>query len=363
MRPSGRRVGLRPVNGRVARALVVAAALVMVTCGSPGPTEGPSATAPVVASGPVQDPAVSSSPAATGADEDAIAYAISQRKVFGLRSNEAWVRQVAADPRARIQLLDFLMLPEEETEFERRQTDFEQLAQAVNAYAAGHPDEFGGVWIDQPRHTVVAAWTANPELHRIAILATLGTSGPLETKLVRYTEQELNALTDRLFAEREWYRSIDAAPMAGGAMIMDNRVELQISSANPQAPALIRAHFGVGPDMLEIMADGTGIALQPRGTLVIRVLTADGKAPGKTAIEPSWTPDRPDGRECGEFVGYLIPPDGVLTIGCAPGGWTVTLQVRAGEGWRSVGSGHVVVPPGGRAEVTITLDEGADVRP
>jgi hypothetical protein len=354
---------LIPVSGRIVRPLLVVAAMLVVGCGSPGPTGVSSSAAPVVASAPAPDPATAPSPVASDANEAAIAHAISQRQTFGLRSDEAWVRQVAADPRARIGLLDFLMLPEEEAEFETRQTDLEQLAQAVTRYAADHPAEFGGVWLDQPRHTVVAAWTANPELHRIAVLASLGTSGPLEARLVRYTERELNALTDRLFADREWYRTIDAAPMAGGAMIMDNRVDLQISSANPQAPALIRAHFGVGPAMLAITSDGTGIALQPRGTLVITVVTAEGKAPGKSDIEPSWTPDRPDGRECGEFVGYTIPPDGVLSIACAPGGWTVTLQVRAGDGWKTAGTGHVVVPAGGTANVRITLDKGAVINP
>lgn len=343
--------------------LVVLVAALLLAGGCAAPDGSPS----VSAEGGAPPGPASAGPGATGPvaapDEEAIAYAISQRKVFGLRSDEAWVRQVAADPRARTQLLDFPMLPEEEAEFEKRQSDFEQIAMAVNDYAASRLDEFGGVWIDQERHTVVAAWTRNPGLHRIAILAGLRTAGPLEARLVRYTVKELNALTDRLFADREWYRTIDAAPMSGGAMIMDNRVELQISSANPNAPALILAHFGVGPDMLAVSSDGTGIRLQPRGTLVIRVVTAEGKAPGENGIEPSWTPDRPDGRECGEFVGYLIPPDGVLSIECAPGGWTVTLQVRDGDGWKPVGSGHVVVPPGGRAEVTITLDKDAAIRP
>ena len=113
-----------------------------------------------------------------GADEAAIAYAIGQRKTFGLRSDEAWVRQMAADPRARTQLLDFPMLPEEEAEFQARQTSLERTAQVVAEYGASHHDEFDGGWVDQARHTVVAAWTASLDLHRVAILAQLAARAP-----------------------------------------------------------------------------------------------------------------------------------------------------------------------------------------
>ncbi len=355
-------VGEMPVPGRRAlvRSLVAslsAAALLVTACG-PTPSAAPSVAVA---------PAVTASAPAAGSDaqpaDEAIAYAISQRRQFGLRSDEAWVRQVAVDPRARTQLLDFPMLPEEEAEFQARQTDFETIAAAVNAYAADKADEFGGVWIDQERHTVVAAWTRNPDLHRLAILAQIRGPGPLEVRLVRYTELELNTLTDRLFADRDWYATIDATPMSGGAFIMDNRVELQISSANPQAPALIAAHFGVPPDMLGITSDGTGIQLEERGTVDLAIVTADGKAPGKNDLDVTWSPDRPDGRDCGNMTGIIVPPDGALSIPCAPGGWTFTIQTRAGDAWTPVGTGHVVVPSGKTVELRITLDPGARPNP
>jgi hypothetical protein len=349
-----------------ATGLALVALLLVASCGtaptpspSPASTSLPSGAAPPAVAGA----APGSASLAPSADEEAIAYAISQRKTFGLRADEAWVRQVAADPRARIQLLDFLMLPEEEEAFEARQTDLEQLAQAVTEYGARHAGEFGGVWLDQARHTVVAAWTRNPEIHRIAILAGLRSAGPLEMRLVRYPERDLNALTDRLFADREWYRTIDATPMSGGAMIMDNRVELQISSANPQAPALIAAHFGSPPDMLKVMSDGTGIQLEERGTVNLAIVTADGKAPGRNGLDVTWSPARPDGRDCGNMTGVVVPEDGTLSIPCAPGGWTFEIQARAGEAWTPVGSGHVVVPSGGTVKLTITLDKGANLNP
>ncbi len=355
------------MNRKIARPWVglVVAAVMVAACGSspspsPSSTSLPSRAAPPAVTSAAPGGAGSPEPAL---DEAAIAYAISQRQQFGLRSDEAWVRQVAADPRARMQLLDFLMLPEEEAEFEQRQTDFETLALAITEYGAKHQDEFGGVWIDQQGHTVVAAWTRNADLHRLAILASLRTAGPLEVRLVRYTERELNALTERLFADRDWYATIDATPMSGGAFIMDNRVELQISSANPQAPALISAHFGVPPDMLRVTSDGTGIQLEERGTVNLAIVTADGKAPGLNGLDVTWSPDRPDGRDCGNMTGIVVPPDGVLSIPCAPGGWTIAIQARAGDAWTPVGTGHVVVPSGGNVTLTITLDKGVNLNP
>jgi hypothetical protein len=350
------------MTGRIERlAIAVAVLLAVGGCGStPSPTASDPAGTPAV------DGSASAAAAGVGAPiEEDIAHAMSQRKLFGLRSDEAWVRQIAADPRARTQLLDFPMLPEEETEFEARQSSYESVAAAVNAYAADHRAEFGGVWIDQPRHTVVAAWTANPELHRLGILASLRAAGPLEVRLVRYTEQQLTDLTDRLFMDRGWYATIPAAPLGGGADTMNNRVDFEISSANPQAAVLILAHYGVGPDVLHISSDGTGIRLQPRGKIEGRVTTADGKEPGENQLMLNWSSDRPaaGAGDCGDMVGYGVAPDGAFELPCAPGGWTITVQASSGDGWVDVGSGHAVVPAGGTVKLMITLEKGAKLNP
>ncbi|MEI7742451.1 MAG: hypothetical protein WCK58_01740, partial [Chloroflexota bacterium] len=234
--------------------LFAAAALVAVTF--PFATFGDPMLERVTAVPAVSDAAPA--PAATATLEPDIAYAISQRQQFGLRSDEAWVRSVAADPRSRMNLLDFLMLPEEEAEFSARTQSYETVAAAVDAYAAGHRDEFGGVWIDQERHTVVAAWTANAELHRLAILASIGAAGPLAARTVRYPEARLRALQDRMTGDRDWLAEIPAVMTMSSVDIMANTAELGISSANPAAAALILAHDGVPADMLRVTSDGRG---------------------------------------------------------------------------------------------------------
>ena len=356
-----RGVGSMQIDRRGIAALALAAGLVSAGCGSaPTPSGGTPAPAPSGVVGASADPGAS----LPGDLPDDIVHAISQREVFGLRSDVEWVTRVAADPRARVELLDFPMLPEEEAEFQARQTSFDEVAKAVNEYAATHPDQFGGVWIDQERHTVVAAWTGGAEIHRLAILASLGKAAPLEARTVRYAERQLNALQERFAADREWLGTIPAAMVWSSTDVMHNRVEFGISSANPQAAALILARYGVAADMLAVQSDGTGIQLQPRGTVNGTVVLGDGSAPGDNGWNLSWTADRGQGGgDCGEMVGYGVGPDGAFTIDCAPGGWTFRVQAQAGDGWVDVGTGHVVVESGKPSAVRIVVDPEAAPSP
>ena len=300
---------------------------------------------------------MSAMPGATDASpEPDIAYAIAQRRVFGLRADEDWVRQVAADPTARIFLLDFPMTPEEERELESRTTDFEQTAQAVQEYGDQHPATFGGVWVDQAGQTVVAAWTQDAELQRIAILASMGRFAPVEARTVRYAVRDLAELQGRIDGDMDWLRTIPAVFLGSGQMIMDNRVELWVSSAAPDAEARIMEHFGVGADMLKVTSDGTGIALQERGTVNVHVVDAKGRDATDLDWNVEWTPDRPGGGDCGEMVGIAIPDDGRFDLACAPGGWTIAIQERGGDtGWTDIGTGHVVVPEGGNVDLEIRV--------
>jgi hypothetical protein len=265
------------------RAVLLVIALLATACsGTPAATQSPVAGTV----GPAVDPSA-------GASLDpAITYAISQRKQFGLRSDLAWVLAVAADPRARINMLDFLMLPEEEAAFSQRQSDYDTVIAAVLAYAAGREAVFGGDYIDQVNHTVVALWTLDPQLHRLAILAQLRTSGPLAVRQVKYSEKQLRDLQDRIMSDVDWMRGIGAQAMGVGADIIANATSLSISSANAAAPGQIRTHYGVPADMLKIDSDGTGIMLQPRGTIEGTVKTSDGKAPGENRLDLWWQPSR-----------------------------------------------------------------------
>ena len=340
----------------LAAATIIAALAALAAC-APAPGREPStASATPGPSGKVETP-IARSPGAEGASLDPeIAHAIDQRRQFGLRADLEWVLQVAADPRATMDPLDFLMLPEEAAEFQKRQATLEGMALAVQAYGDAHASEFGGVWIDQEHHTVVSAWTANPAFHRVAILTGIGKAGPLDVRQVRYSEAELRELQDRMTDARGWLATIPAAMTFSSVDVMTNRAELGISSANPQAAALIQAHFGVPPDKLRVTSDGTGILLKPRGTVHGRVVTQGGDAPGRNDWMLNWSSDGPTGGDCGEMVGYGVPPDGTFELPCAPGGWTIAVDAPVADGWAPIGSAHVLVPAGGDVDFTIAVD-------
>jgi hypothetical protein len=322
-------------------------------------SDPPASTAvPSTAPSPSLDPAASLDPE--------IAHAISQRQTFGLRADLEWVLAVAADPGARTFLLDFPMTRAEEAEFEARTAAYDRVAAAVTRYAEGREEEFGGVWIDQQRHLVVAAWTANAELHRLGIFGQLGGNGPLQVVTVRYPEAFLRGITDRIVADRAWLETIDATFESGGADIMANVAELSISSANPDAARLIAAHYGVPADALRVVSDGTGILLRERGTVHGVVRLPDGSAPGDRMWDLRWAPDRPVGSgDCGSEVGFGIGGDGTFELPCAPGGWTLTVHafVEGQDGSVPIGSSHVVVPEGGDVDVTIVADPAVAAAP
>ena len=166
------------------------------------------------------------------------------------------------------------------------------------------------------------------------------------------------AMKDRIVADRNWMRTIDAAFMAGGVDEAHNRIAVEISSANPAAAALLAARYGLTPDELRVTSDGTGIQLQPRGTVRGRIVRADGTPPGDNGFDLAWTSDHPGSGagECGSEVGMGVAADGRFVLPCAPGGWTIRVQVDGPNGWQDIGHRHVVVPPGLAVDVVICLD-------
>ena len=279
-----------------------------------------------------------------------IAYAIHQRETFGLRSDLAWVEQVAADPTARTFMLDIPLTPDEEQWMEARQASYDEVVAAVDGYASTVPDEYGGLYIDQPHSRVMALFTGHLELHRQAILDRLGKAGPLAVQQVAYTERELRALQDRISADWDWLKSIDARATGVGVYTMENRVVLSISSTNPDAPALVLAHYGLPASELRVSSDGTGIALMPQGWVDVSVKVAQ----GESAPPSGWTVDMiGDGPgSWGGEVGWGVQPGMTAKVPATVGGWTVKLL---DDSQKVVASGHVTIVAGKHVALVLTV--------
>lgn len=147
-----------------------------------------------------------------------------------------------------------------------------------------------------------------------------------------------------------------------GASITDNVVSVDISSANPNAAAIIVGHYGAPAGMIRVQSDGTGAALLPWGKVTGRVLTADGRAPGLNNLALSnGSPQDPPGSCGGGDIGYGVGPEGSIEFPCQAGRRTIQVQASIADGeWRTVASVVVDVPAGGTVVVEIRLPAGFD---
>ncbi|HEX5149605.1 MAG TPA: hypothetical protein VFW02_11020, partial [Candidatus Limnocylindrales bacterium] len=101
-------------------------------------------------------------------------HTVELRRAMGLRSDLEWIAAVAADPRASTYALAIPLLPEEEADVTARTEEADAVAEVVTAYAASHPEEFGGIYIDHAsRAGVVTLWTGHLAEHEAAIRAQL----------------------------------------------------------------------------------------------------------------------------------------------------------------------------------------------
>lgn len=310
------------------------ATLLVAACTGPGPA-GPSPSMAGAAPTTATPASEAASPAPLPSD---IAYAVAQRQRFGLRSDVAWVKQVASDPTARMGMLDIPLTPAEEQWFGARQATFDQVVAAVQAEAVAAPDQFGGVYIDQPNGHVVGLFTTNLDQHRQAILDLLGTAAALAVRQVAYPEATLRALQDRISSDIDWLKGIDAAALSIGVDVIRNQTTLELSSTNPDAPALARVHYGVPAAELAVTEDGTGAALLPRGTIDVTVTAPKGMPVPTSGWDLEFAGDGPG--ECGGEVGLGVVPGRVTEVPCQIGGWTVKLL---DENRIVVASGHVTV--------------------
>lgn len=97
---------------------------------------------------------------------------------------------------------------------------------------------------------------------------------------VQWSEQELRGWQDRISADVDWMSEIPARIESVGVRIEWNVVTVGVSSAASDAAERILAHHDAPAGMIRVTSDGTGAAMLPYGTVVGRVLLADGRPPG-----------------------------------------------------------------------------------
>lgn len=311
------------------------------------PSEGGPSTAAVESAAPTPEPLASDSE---------LRHTVELRRAMGLRSDLEWIATVAADPRASTELLAIPLLPEEQADVIARTEEADAVAAIVNGYAASHADEFSGLYIDHESGAgVVTLWSDHLAVHEAAIRATLEPGWRIEFRAVRFSERYLRSLQDRISEDLDWLATIPARPRSVGVDLDRNRAFITVSSANPEAEALIEAHYDLGAALI-VESDGTGVALVPWGDVAGRVRTRAGDVPPRADYSLSWHGSY--GLECGGGdIGYGLAEDGTFELPCQAGTWTIEVTVPSGDGRRPIGERTVEVAAGETAELEIVLIE------
>ncbi len=163
-------------------------ALLMASC----------STAPLVPAGTA--PATAEPTAALDA---AMVDWIEFRTAVGLRADEAWVREVAANPASKVgsDAYEIPLLPDEVAFLEGRMQRIDDAKAFGESYAAEFPDGFAGAAIDSKRgDRLVLLYTKDVEIHQ-ARLAVLAPAVRPEVRRATWTLEELTQFRSRIQAD------------------------------------------------------------------------------------------------------------------------------------------------------------------
>lgn len=314
---------------------------------TPTPPPTPQASAPMTPRPPVPPEALPSDP------EPELANAIRRRRDYGMRSDLAYVRIVANDPRASADAYGWPVYPEEFTETQGRYGEDQDVIKVVLPYTTAHADEFGGVYIEEETHSgVVTLWTDHIEALAAAIREAVGPSARVAFGTVRYPEAELRKLQEQISEGlwEKWIANVPASFEHVGVDIIASQVVIGISSANPDADRIVAEHYGLG-DRLRVESDGTGRALIPWGTVKGRVMGISGREAWQLNLR--WTSEDSVGECGGGDMGFGISDEGRFELPCQVGTWTISVVTITGDDTvRELGHGTVKVVAG----TTVTLD-------
>ena len=291
--------------------------------------------------------------------------AIEQRRTYRLRFDLDYVLKVEADP-AAYDLIGFKMYEEEGERLSRDMAEQDGIIGTAQAYWGAGPDVWAGIYIDREDMpgVVVALFTRDAAAHEAAIREWVGPTELFATRQVKYSEVELRGIQDRISQDMDapWVRKIPAIIHGVGVRISENVIRISVSSANPDAAAIIASRYGLG-DRIVVESDGTGVMLVPWGN-VKGTVTLPGGKPFKVppSLPVMLTSDGPGdslGTCNGSDVGYGVDTDGRFEYPCQIGRRTIYIQVPTEEDgmWRTIGQGTVVVEEGRTARLDIELDE------
>lgn len=162
------------------------------------------------------------------------------RRDWGLRSDDDWVRTVAADPDSIQSVLGIPVMAEEAADLEQMLR--EDPVTRLTAYGAKNFDSFGGLMIDPPgTNHYVMLFTGDLERHRAALAALPGAPA-VELRGCQFTESEMKAVMDVIVADLG--HASDPQLMSVSLDTRNNRVVLEAKSNTPGLQSDLEARYG-----------------------------------------------------------------------------------------------------------------------
>jgi len=317
------------------------------------------AATPALTNPPTPPPTASPEPLPSDLDPDLV-DAIRLRRDYGLRSDLAYVRMVANDPRASDEAYGVPVYPEEVTDAQDRFAESRWVASKVQSYGGLHAQEFGGLYIDEASHAgVVSLWTTDLPMHAATIREWVGPDARVAFLPARYPEYQLRRIQGEVTGDfrADWIAAIPAQMTGVGVDIHVSQVVIDISSANPDAPAIVAAHYDLG-DRLRVESDGTGASLIPHGWVDGTVIGLRNASDAWYSLD--WESTEP-GTCGGGDMGYGMAPDGTFALPCQAGERTIkVIRQEAGDedgDWEEIGRGTVTVPADARVSLTIEVSD------
>jgi hypothetical protein len=283
----------------------------------------------------------------------AVAEAQRYREDFGLRSDESWVRRVAADPAsvAGVNRYGIPLTPEEVGELERRIQTTEAIKRLVVPYGESHPEDWAGAWIDhEASGRLIAQFSGHVEEHRRQLYARISPEANFEVRAVDRSLAEIREMASVLDepANQEWFATIPAVLKGYGLRVAGNRLGVDLSTVHPDAPRLVAEHFGWG-DAVQVDVDGTGALLLGRG--VLTVTARDGQGRPVAGLGCTAVADLPGAYESPQQV-PRTGPDGQCTLELPATGYWIRLSTQDDL----AGMARATVVPNGRATVTVLVE-------
>ncbi len=113
--------------------------------------------------------------------------------------------------------------------------DAEQAAALYLAYGRDHPDEFGGLYLDEGNRLIVLLFTDNLVEHERALRSLASPDVELEVRRVDHTERELTAVMDELSAMQDELAASGIEIVSLGVDTIANEVGVEAKSDDPDA--------------------------------------------------------------------------------------------------------------------------------